>query len=100
ADDMTRYRARPIGSTVRIDGKANVHDWTMTGSIIGGYLEVPAGTVIDSTQVGIAGLPDDGKLKAKAEVGIPISSVKNIHGYEGMDEVMQDAMNAATYPRI
>jgi hypothetical protein len=36
ADEPTLYRARPLGSTVRLDGAANVHDWKMDGTIIGG----------------------------------------------------------------
>ncbi|HEX3799544.1 MAG TPA: YceI family protein [Verrucomicrobiae bacterium] len=99
AEDMVRYRAKPIGSMVRIDGVANVHDWTMEGSLIGGYLEVPANVVLDSSQADVGGVTD-GKLKATADVSIRISSIKNIHGYEGMDDVMQDAMNASTSPWI
>ena len=98
ADDMVRYKAKPVGSLVHIDGAANVHDWTMEGTIIGGYLEVPASVVLDSSQAALAGAPD-GKVKAIGEVSIPVTSLKN-GKYEGMDEVMLGAMDAANFPRI
>jgi YceI-like domain len=97
ADDMVRFRASPIGSKVRIEGTSTIHDWTMTGQNIGGYLEVPASVVLDPARDGLPGVTDT-NLAAKAEVSIPVTSMQS--GAEGMDEAMQDAMNAATYPRI
>jgi hypothetical protein len=99
AQDFVRYKTKPQGNKVRIDGAANVHDWAMEGTLIGGFLEVPASVTLDSAQADLAGAPD-GKLKANAEVSIRVSSVKNTDGFEGMDNVMQVAMNAATYPWI
>src|ERR1700741_4741067 len=97
--DTIRYRAKPIGNLVRIDGVANIHDWAMESTLIGGFFEVPANVVIDSTQADLPGVTD-GKLNGTAEVSIRVSSLRNIHGYEGMDNAMQDAMNANTYPWI
>ncbi len=99
AQDVVRYKAKPVGSKVRIDGTANIHDWSMEGTLIGGFLEVPATVVLDSAQADLAGAPD-GKLKANVEVSIRVTSIKNIHGYEGMDNVMADAMNAEKFPWI
>ena len=39
-----------------------------------------------------------GKLSAHVESSIPIRSIKSTH--KGMDEVMQQAMNAADHPKI
>lgn len=96
ADGPVRYRARP-GSKVRIDGSANIHDWSMEGTIIAGWFEVPQGTTIDSSQAGIGGMSGD-KLAAKAEVSIPVDSMHS--GTSGMDDVMQQAMDAKDHPRI
>jgi len=100
AADEVRYKSKVLGNKVRIDGAANVHDWTMDGTLIGGWLELPASVVLDSSQAAAAGVGADGKIPARAEVRIPVTSVKNIHGYEGMDEVMQAAMDAKDYPAI
>jgi polyisoprenoid-binding protein YceI len=97
AEDGAYYRGSPLGSKVRIDGSSNVHDWTMNGTIIGGSFELPPGVELDSTQAEIAGLKGD-KLEAKAEVSIPVSSMQS--GTDGMDSVMQQAMNAKDHPRI
>ena len=97
ADDGARFRAAPTGSEVRIDGSANVHDWHMDGTLIGGTFELPAGVTLDSTQAEIGGLKGD-KLDAHATARIPVNSMQS--GTEGMDSVMQQAMNQPTYPAI
>jgi polyisoprenoid-binding protein YceI len=97
AENSVRYRSSPVGNKVRIDGSSNIHDWNMTGQLIGGFLEVPAGVVLDSSQAAVAGVTG-GKLDARAEVSIPVTAMQS--GTEGMDEVMQQAMNAQNFPRI
>lgn len=94
AEDWVRYRSRAVGSKVLIEGTSNIHDWIMDGQIIGGYLEVPAGVTIDSTQAAAAG-----KVNAHVDVFIPVNSVKNSQ-HEGMNEAMQAAMKAQDFPRI
>jgi hypothetical protein len=95
AEDGVRYHASPIGSKVRIEGSSNIHDWTMDGQIIAGYLESPV--ALDPAQAGLPGVTG-GKLNARAEVSIPVTAMKS--GTTGMDEVMQDALNEKTCPRI
>lgn len=98
AEDV-RYKARP-GSKVRIDGSANIHDWAMEGGIVSGWLDVPAGVILDPSQAAIPGAAD-GKVNAKAEVSIPVTSITSVTSEtQGMNEVMQDAMNAKEHPRI
>src|SRR5579863_5909842 len=89
AEDPIAYHGRPVGSKVKIDGSSNIHDWSMEGTIIAGKFVVPAGTVIDTKQASIAGL-SGGKLDAKADASIPVTSMKS--GTSGLDEAMQDAM--------
>ncbi len=86
-----------MGNKVRIDGSSANPRWNMTGQLIGGYLEVPAGAVLDSSQAALAGVTG-GKLAARAEVSIPVTALQS--GTEGMDEVMQQAMSAPAFPRI
>lgn len=96
--DMVRYKAQPLGSSVKVEGTSTVHDWALEGTIVGGFFEAPSTLVLDSAKAEVAGA-GDGKIAASAEVSIPITSLKNGH-WEGMDEVMQQAMNAENFPRI
>jgi hypothetical protein len=97
AQSAIRFKSSPLGSKVKIDGTSNLHDWSMTGQLISGYLELPAGVTLDPAQAALAGVTG-GKLNARAEVFIAVSSLQS--GTQGMDEVMQQAMKAADYPRI
>jgi len=97
AQDGAHYRAFPVGNKVHIAGSSNIHDWTMDGTIIAGSFELPAGVELDSTQAAIGGLKDN-DIAAHAEVSIPVNSMQS--GTDGMDSVMQQAMDAKDYPRI
>lgn len=97
AGDTVRYKAQPIGSKVTIAGTSTAHDWTMEGQIIGGFLELPAAVQLDPGAAAPAGL-NGGKLDARVDVSIPVASLKG--DYHGMDEVMQQAMDAPAHPRI
>jgi hypothetical protein len=97
AQDTVKYKARAIGSKVGIAGSANIHDWTMDGTLIGGFFEVPAGVEFDQSQEALPGV-SGGKLAARAETSIDVTS---LHGnWSGMDPVMQEAMNAKDHPSI
>jgi polyisoprenoid-binding protein YceI len=98
AEELVRYKAQPLGSSVKVEGTSNIHDWTLDGNIVGGNFDVPSTLVLDSSKADVQGA-GDGKIAAAADVSIPISSLKNGH-WEGMDEVMQQAMNAENFPRI
>lgn len=99
AQDVVRYRAQPVKTTlVRINGSANIHDWEMEGDNIGGYLEVPTTVILDSSKAAIEGAPD-GKIKAKAHVQIRVSTIVNAK-WDGMSQVMQDAMDEKNFPFI
>jgi polyisoprenoid-binding protein YceI len=97
AQDGTHYGGSPLGSKVRIDGSSNIHDWQMNGTLVVGTFDLPAGVELDSTKADITGLKGD-KLEAHASVRIPVNSMQS--GTDGMDSVMQQAMNAPNYPAI
>jgi hypothetical protein len=96
AEDWARYNARP-GSKVSIAGTSTIHDWTMDGQIIGGFMEVPAGVEFDQSKAALSGVTG-GKLNARVETAIPVRAMKS--GHDGMDEVMQQAMNEKDHPKI
>jgi polyisoprenoid-binding protein YceI len=85
AQEVVRYNSQPLGSKVRIEGTSTVHDWTMEGTIIGGFMEVPAN------------FPESA-AKAKVEAIIPVRSIKS--GKKRMDEVMQEKMKQPQNPTI
>ncbi len=89
------YKSSPLGSKVTIAGNSSFHHWSMTGQLIGGFLEAPA--PLDPSQAAVGGVTD-GKFKARAEISIPVTSLQS--GTEGMDEVMQDDMNAKEFRSI
>lgn len=82
-----RYNAAS-GSKVKIEGTSSIHDWTMDGAIIGGYMEVDEGFPESALAGGAAAKP-------KVEVKIPVSSLKSYA--KKMDEVMQEAMEMAKF---
>ena len=96
AADVLRYKGRP-GSKVTIAGTANIHDWTMKGELISGFMEVPADIQFDQSKATLSGVKN-GKVDARVEVSIPVTSMTG--NWSGMDAPYQDAMNATEHPQI
>src|SRR6266487_463316 len=76
AQPFTRYDAQPAGSKVTLAGDSSIHKWTMEGTIIGGFLEIDSAVKIDTAEKTIAGLTG-GKVNTRAQVSIPIRSIKS-----------------------
>ncbi len=89
ADGLVRFDAQP-GSKVKIEGTSTIHDWTVEGAIIGGFLELDPAFDIQK--------PTPGKVNAKVQATIPVRSIKS--GKKAMDEVMHDAMKQKDFPKI
>lgn len=100
ADGAVTYKATP-GSEVRIDGDSTAHEWYMIGSMIGGFLELPAGTQLDCSKETIDGLKD-GKLDAKVSAIVNVRSVHSVAkvGSSIMDGLYQDALREKANPKI
>jgi polyisoprenoid-binding protein YceI len=90
AAENVRYVAEP-GSKVKIEGTSTIHDWTVEGQIIGGFMEVDSGFKLDPNLKSVQVAP-------KVQTTIPVRSLKS--GKKRMDEVMQEAMKAKTHPKI
>ena len=88
AEDTVKYGSK-FGSSVKIDGTSNIHDWTVKGQIIKGSMEVAA--AFDKDLKTLAPTP-------KVEVSIPVRSLKSNNGK--MDEVMQEHMKMKDFPEI
>ena len=99
AEQMTAYAAR-AGSKMRIEGTSNIHDWQVENPFISGSLEVGPGF---PTEPGQAATP--GPVSAKAEVFIPVRSLKSIEKdgkpySDKMDEIMWEHLREPTNKRI
>jgi polyisoprenoid-binding protein YceI len=87
---QVRYQATP-GSTVKLDGTSTVHDWTVEGKIIGGFVEFESEEALDPAKTA-------SDVKAKVEVNIPVSSLQS--GKKLMNEIMHDALKIKDHKAI
>jgi len=94
AEELTKFAARPAGSTVKIDGTSTVHDWTVEGLMIGGAMELDSKFTADPTKAA------PGKIAAKVEAIIPVSSLHSTKKSKAMDDIMYGAMKKVQFPRI
>jgi hypothetical protein len=100
---LLRYAAAGgVGLTnlVRIEGTSSVHDWQVEGHLLGGTAEFPPGfTKVSGTQ------PNRVPLEARANVFIPVRSLKSIHPdgrpySDPMDEIMYGKLLAEEHKRL
>ena len=94
AQEMTKFTAVPGKSKVKIDGTSTIHDWVVESQLVGGAIELDSTFPVDPAQNPAA----PGKVKAKVDVTIPVRQLKS--GKKPMDEVMYQAMNQTTFPKI
>lgn len=90
AQDFNQFNGQPA-SSMKIEGTSTIHDWTMEGQIISGSFKLKKGFELDATA-------KPGKVDAQAQLSIPVRSLKS--GKSTMDEIMQQAMNESTNPKI
>lgn len=74
------------GTRVAIEGTSSLHDWLVEGLIIGGTLEVGPGFPLDRAKA------KPGKLDARAEVFIPVRSLKSMKNGKAYSNAMDDIM--------
>jgi polyisoprenoid-binding protein YceI len=82
--DPVRYQASP-GSKLKLDGTSTVHDWTVEGGIIGGFIEFESNYPLDPAKSN-----SDLKVTPKVQVTVPVRSLKS--GKKMMDEIMHDTL--------
>jgi hypothetical protein len=97
ADQMTTLVPKP-GSKMRIEGTSNIHDWQAESPFIAGMMEVGPNF---PTEPGQAVTP--GKVEAKADVFIPVRSLKSIEKdgrpySDAMDGIMWEHLKATEDP--
>jgi hypothetical protein len=97
AEYTARYEPAPGESHVQIDGTSNLHDWSIKGTVIDGYIDVNETCRFN---LAMEKLPDLGKVKVslKTHVEIPVKSLKS--GHSGMDDNTYKALKSRQYPKI
>jgi hypothetical protein len=97
AEYTARYEPAPGESHVQIDGTSNLHDWSIKGTVIDGYIDVNETCRFN---LAMEKLPDVGKVKVslKTHVEIPVKSLKS--GHSGMDDNTYKALRSRQYPKI
>ena len=88
---QVRYQASP-GSKVKIDGTSTIHDWTVEGGVIGGFIEFESDSVLDPAK------PTTGDVKAKVEVSFPVRTLQS--GKKPMNDIMYDTMKVKDHTAI
>lgn len=94
AQEMTRFAAVPGKSKVQIDGTSTIHDWIVESHLVVGSVELDPTFPTDPAEKPAAA----GKVNAKVDLSIPVRQLKS--GKKPMDEVMYEAMNQKTFPKI
>lgn len=100
AEGWTRFGPKPGGkSKVRIEGTSTIHDWQVESSLVGGTLEVGPNFPKNQGEV------QPGKLDVRAEVFVPVSSLKSIKKdgtpySTAMDDIMHEKLLKTQHPRI
>ena len=92
--EAVRYDAQPRGSSMKIEGTSTVHDWTVEGQIIGGFIELESNFPLDPA----VEPPKDLQVIPKVQVTIPVRTLKS--GKSLMDTVMHEAMKEQAHPKI
>lgn len=92
AQEIVRYEAQPSASTCTITGSSSMgHDWTMTSSIITGYIEADANFPHSV-------LTNSAATSPKVVANFPVRAFKS--GKQAMDDRMQDSVEANKFGRF
>jgi polyisoprenoid-binding protein YceI len=76
---------------MKIEGTSTIHDWSMESALVGGFVEADAGFPASA-------LTNTAAAKPNAQAFVPVRTLKS--SSKRMDEVMQEHMNVAKFPRI
>jgi polyisoprenoid-binding protein YceI len=68
-----------------------MHDWTVEGGVIGGFIEFESDSVLDATKPA-------GEVKAKVEVTMPVRTLQS--GKKLMNDIMHDALKVKDHGTI
>jgi hypothetical protein len=100
AEGWTKYNSQPgTSNKIKIEGTSTVHDWTVEGLIVGGFVEIGPNFPIDPAKTATPG-----KLDAKADIFIPVRALKSVKDGKpystAMDDIMYGKLLEPTNKRI
>src|SRR5262249_7697272 len=90
--DPIRYQGSP-GSKLKLEGTSTVHDYTVEGGIMSGFIEFASDYPLDPSKPNA-----DVKVTPKVQVTIPVRSLKS--GKSLMDDIMHDNLKVKDNPTI
>jgi hypothetical protein len=97
AEDTVRFGPATGESPIQIDGTSNLHDWTIKGTVIQGYIDVNETYPLNPQTAELSDLEQVLK-SVKAHVEIRVRSLKS--GHSGMDKNTYKALKADQCPNI
>jgi hypothetical protein len=97
AEYTVRFEPAPGESPIQIDGTSNLHNWTIQGTVIQGYIDVNEIHLLDPQALELSDLEQVLK-SVKTHVEIRVRSLKS--GHSGMDKNTYKALKADQYPNI
>ncbi|MCL5281182.1 MAG: YceI family protein [Planctomycetes bacterium] len=97
AEYTVHYEPAPGESTVELLGTSNLHDWTIKGTVIEGYVDVNETCQLNPKVQELSGLSQV-MASVKTHAEIPVPSLKS--GHSGMDKNTYKALQSDQYPRI
>ncbi len=97
AEYTVRYEPAPGESAVQLLGTSNLHDWTIKGTVIEGYVDVNETCQLNPKVQELTGL-NQVMASVKTHAEIPVPSLKS--GHSGMDKNTYKALKSDQYPRI
>jgi hypothetical protein len=97
AEDTVRFGPATGESPIQIDGTSNLHDWTIKGTVIQGYIDVNETYPLNPQTAELSDLEQVLK-SVKTHVEIRVRSLKS--GHSGMDKNTYKALKADQHPNI
>jgi polyisoprenoid-binding protein YceI len=97
AESTVRFEPAPGQSPIQIDGTSNLHNWTIKGTVIQGYIDANETYPLNPQAPELSHLEQVMK-SVKTHVEITVRSLKS--GHSGMDKNTYKALKADQYPNI
>jgi polyisoprenoid-binding protein YceI len=98
ADTWVKYTTFPVGTLVSVDGTSTIHDWRVESKILAATFEAGPGFPTEAASA------KPGKVQAKAEVRIPVRSLKSTKDGKpystSMDDIMYEKLLETTHKQI
>lgn len=93
-----RYESASQGSSLKVEGTSNVHDWDGTTSEVNGWIEVPGQWSGSGDELRHEPALEGNNATPSLQVRIPVKSLEG--NRSGLASNMHEAMKAEEHPRV